>query len=457
MRFHTPGGSLIEGPVTRALISFAIPAIAANVLHTVQMTINAMWVGRLIGHEALAAAANIALVLGLVHSVTFGFGMAVTILIARAMGAGDIKAMRRHFGAGIGIFAVAGLVFAMAGVLATDQVLKLLDMPPGVHALAFDYARISFVAMPAGLLFTFLILALRSAGDFKTPLLFAIFSALADAALNPILILGLGPAPQLGIAGSALASLISMVAGLALLIGYVYARDLPVRLRGNELRLLIPPAPLIWTILRQGVPMGLQMIIASVAALAIMEMVNSEGAATVAAFAAVNQLWGYVQMPAMGLGSAASIMAAQNIGAGRWARVDRIALASAALGFGITLFVVLVLLIFDRMALSLFLSMNGEDMAIARHINLCATWSFVIFGAAIPLVVIPRANGANVAPLLIMTIMFIPCRLGFAHALRPYLGADALWWSYPVSFIMAGLLIFGYYRYGGWRRLKVLQ
>lgn len=451
-----PPGTLINGPVARSLLAFAVPAIAASALQTLNLSINAMWVGQLIGPQALAAAANVNLILGLVHTVSLGFGMAVMILIARAMGAGDIAAMRRNLGAGLGMFAVIGIAFALVGGVAIHALLAPLDMPPDIYPLALDYARLVIAGTPLGLLFIFLVLALRGAGDSRTPLLFVVLSALIDVALNPLLILGFGPLPAMGIAGSALASLIASLIGLGLLVAYVYARELPIRLRGAELRHLLPPWALVGSILRQGVPMGLQMIVASAAALLMMGLVNREGTATVAAYAAVMQLWGYVTMPAMGLGNAASAMAAQNIGAGRWDRVDRIALASAALGFAITLSMVGLLLVLDRPVLALFLDPEGEGMAIAQHINRSATWGFVLFGALLPLVVIPRANGANLAPLIIMSIMFIPGRLGFAYLLHPLWGADALWWSFPVSILIAGVPIVGYYRYGGWRRLRVL-
>lgn len=449
-------GTLTEGPVARALVAFAIPTIAASVLQTLNLSINAIWVGQLLGPDALAAAVNVNLVLGLVHAVTFGFGMSLTVLIARAIGGGDIAGMRRSVGAGIGLFLAAGVVLAIAGELALEPVLGLLGVPAEVQSLARDYARVSFAGLPFGLLFVFLVLALRGAGDARTPLLFVVLSTLIDVALNPVLILGLGPLPRMGIGGSALASLLASAAALALLGVYVYACDLSIRLRGAELRHLVPALPLLRTVLGQGVPMGLQMIVMSGASLAMMGLVNAQGAATVAAYAAVLQLWGYVAMPAMGLGSAASTMAAHNIGAGRWDRIDRIAAASAALGFAITLVIVLPVVALDRPLLALFLDPQGQAMPIARHINGCATWGFVIFGAALPLVVIPRANGANIAPLVIMTIMFIPVRLGVAYLLRPCWGADALWWSFPISFLVAGVLIAAYYRLGNWRRLRVL-
>ena len=102
------------------------------------------------------------------------------------------------------------------------------------------------------------------------------------------------------------------------------SRDLPLRLRGAELRYLLPDPAILKTIVVKGFPMGLQMIVISMSALALIGLVNREGVDTTAAFGVAMQLWTYVQMPAMALGAAVSAMAAQNIGAGNWDRVGQI-------------------------------------------------------------------------------------------------------------------------------------
>ena len=103
----------------------------------------------------------------------------------------------------------------------------------------------------------------------------------------------------------------------------MYLRDLPLRLRGRELLCLIPRWTILKTIIAKGLPMGIQMIVISMSALALVGLVNREGVDTAAAFGVAMQLWTYVQMPAMALGAAVSAMAAQNIGAGLWERVNR--------------------------------------------------------------------------------------------------------------------------------------
>ena len=185
--------------------------------------------------------------------------------------------------------------------------------------------------MPAVLLLTLLMMALRGAGDSLTPLWFMILAVVLDSGLNPVFILGLGPAPRMGIAGSAFATLIANYVALIGLLIHMYAREIPLRLRGHELRYLVPNSAILRTIVVKGLPMGIQMIVISLSALALVGLVNREGVDTAAAFGVAMQLWTYVQMPAMALGAAVSAMAAQNIGAGKWDRLGQVTRSASSI------------------------------------------------------------------------------------------------------------------------------
>ena len=151
-----------------------------------------------------------------------------------------------------------------------------------------------------------------------------ILAVMLDAGLNPVFILGLGPAPKLGIAGSATATVIANYVGLIGLVIYIYCARPSAAAARQGARYLLPDRHPARRIVVKGLPMGLQMIVISFSALALIGLVNREGVDTTAAFGVAMQLWTYVQMPAMALGAAVSAMAAQNIGAGRWDRVNAI-------------------------------------------------------------------------------------------------------------------------------------
>jgi putative MATE family efflux protein len=447
---------LTTGPIGPVLLAFAVPTLISSVLQSLNGSINAIWVGRFLGEDALAATSNANMTMFLLMAFVFGFGMASTVLIGQAFGRRDIDEVRRVTGTAIGAFVPVAAAIGLLGWIFAPDLLHLLATPPDAVPLALAYLRVIFIAMPPILLAVLLIMSLRGAGDAMTPLWFMIVAVVLDSGLNPVFILGLGPAPEMGIAGSAMATVIANYVALIGLIVFIYRRDVPIRLRGAELRYLKPDPALLGVILRKGVPMGLQMIVVSSAALAMLGLVNREGVHTTAAFGIVMQLWTYIQMPAMALGAAVSAMAAQNIGAGKWDRVGAITRSGVIFNIVITGLLIALLAVADRPALALFLGGESEALPIAQHIQLLATWSFLLFGVSMILFGTVRANGAVLGPLIILTIGLYPVRLGFATAAYPWLGADALWLSFPAGSLANLLMAIGFYLHGGWRKGRMM-
>jgi putative MATE family efflux protein len=445
-------GDLTQGPIAPTLLAFALPTLGSSVLQSLNGSVNAIWVGQFLGEDALAATTNGNLVMFLLMAFVFGFGMAATILIGQAFGRHDINAARRTMGTSIGTFvALVSLISAVGWILA-PQLLHLLATPGDAFGLALAYLRVIFVGMPPTLMLTMLMMALRGGGDSLTPLWFMMLDVVLDIALNPVFILGLGPAPRLGIAGSALATTIAAYVSLSSMIVYIYARDLPLRLRGRELRYLMPDRDLLRIILAKGFPIGLQMIVISSSALAMLGLVNSHGVHVTAAYGVTQQLWTYVQMPAMALGAAVSAMAAQNIGAGNWDRVSQITRTGVLFNFLLTGALILLLTIADKAALGLFLGQDSAAMPIAQHIQLVATWGFLFFGISLVLFGTVRANGEVVWPLIILFVAMYPVRLGFAFGAKDWLGLDALWLSFPAGMVATAIMAGVLYLDGRWRR-----
>jgi putative MATE family efflux protein len=448
-------GDLTQGAIGKTLLAFALPTLASSILQSLNGTVNAIWVGRFLGEGALAATSNANMVMFLLTSFVFGFGMASTILIGQAWGRKDVDGARRIFGTAGGGMVVVTIVVAVAGYFLSGSILDLLGTPGEAAPLALAYLRVIFLAMPALLLLTMLMMALRGAGDSLTPLWFMIVAVVLDSALNPVFILGLGPAPRLGIAGSATATLIANYTALLGLLAYIYWKDLPLRLRGGELRYLWCDLAILKTIVAKGLPMGIQMVVISLSALTLVGLVNREGVDTTAAFGVALQLWTYVQMPAMALGAAVSAMAAQNIGAGKWERVGAITRVGVIQSLLITGGLIVLMTLADRAVLALFMGGDSPALPIAQHIHLVATWNFLLFGVMMVLFATVRANGAVWAPLIILAIGLVPVRFGYIFATYGWLGADAIWTSFPVTSLINVGLAAAYYLNGSWRKARM--
>ncbi len=447
---------LTSGPITRTLIAFAIPTLGANVLQSLNGSINAIWVGKILGPEALAATSNSNLVMFLMFAALFGFGMAATILVGQNYGRRDIDAVRRVVGTAAGLFLALSLVIAVIGYIETPTLLRMLATPPEAMPLALAYLRVIFISMPSAFMVTLIGMSLRGTGDSVTPLIWMAVSVIIDISLNPVLILGLGGLPRMGIAGAATATAIASYATLAGLLLHVYLTDKPVRLRGAELRYLIPERGLMRTILTKGVPMTVQMFVLSLSALVMIGLINREGVVTTAAYSVTQQLWGYISMPAMAVGGAVSAMTAQNIGANKWDRVAQITRSGIIFSLCVTTTMVAILTLLDRQFFGLFIAQASPSMPVAEHINALATWSLIMFGITFTLFGTVRANGAVWPPLIMLIASLIPFRIGVALFLRPVLGVDAIWLSFPISSAVTVAMAIAYYRYGGWRKARMI-
>jgi Na+-driven multidrug efflux pump len=253
-----------------------------------------------------------------------------------------------------------------------------------------------------------------------------------------------------------LATLIAGLVSVAVLIQRIYAKDLAIRLRGVELTWLKPSAAYIASIAKMGLPMGLSMIIMSGSALAMIGLINREGVDTAAAFGVMNQLWSYVQMPAVAVGSAVSAMAAQNIGAGRWDRVGKIAWAGVGINVAMTVVILAAITLFDRALLGLFLPAGSKAIPIAIHINHVIGWSYILMGISMVVTFIVRANGAVMGPLVILIISGVLVRFAIGFGLHDRYGSDAIWWAFIATGITSLILSVAYYYHGGWKKLSLL-
>ncbi len=450
------GSALIHGPIGSTLFRFALPVIGANALQSLNGLINAAWVSHILGINALAATSNANMLLFLLLSAAFGIGMACNIFVAQAVGRGDTAEIKRVVGTGGGFFLTLSIIIGALGFLLSPHVLTMMRTPDDVMRQAIAYLRMIFVATPFMYMFAFVMMIQRGGGDSRTPFLFMIVSVGLDVVLNPLLMRGIGPIPALGISGSALSTVIAQAVGLIGMLAHMYRRNSPLLLRGRDLRYLRPHMPTLSRLIKKGVPMSLQMLIMSAAAVVMISFVNRFGARTIAAYGAASQLWAYIQMPAIGLGTSVSSMAAQNVGAGRWDRVSQITTTAVLSGFIFTAVLTAITYIIGDPLMAFFLPGDPDALDIARHINGIVLWGFILFSTTFILFGTVRATGAVIPPLIILVFSMWIVRIPFANHLMPSWGADAIWWSFPLSAVLSNVCAIAYYRFGNWRRSRLM-
>lgn len=448
--------ALTSGPIGRTLILFALPIMGASALQSLNGTANAIWVSQLIGETALAATSNANIVFTLLLGVAAGVSMSANLMIAQAVGGKDEALARRIVGTSTLFFVVLSGLVGLVGWLATPAIMTAMEAPADVREQAIAYLRVIFLAMPLMYFFSFLMMAQRGTGDSRTPFWFLLVAIVLDIVLNPVLIAGLGPAPQMGVAGSATATLIAQGLTLAAMLVHLRRKGSVLVMRREDWARLKPDLSIIRALVFKGLPMAVQMIVVYGASVIMISMVNRYGSPTSAAYGASIQIWAYVQMPAMALGAAVSSMAAQNVGAGRMDRVNRIALLGSLYAFALTAAPVVAIYAAEPWILRLFLPEASASAAIALRVNAIALWGFIFFGLGFVLLGVARATGAMIAPLVIMVVAFWGLRIPFAGLGQGALGADAIWWSFPLGNIAAYGMALAYFRWGGWRTATLM-
>ena len=452
---HAAGaGRFVEGPITATLARFALPLLLTNFLHSVSGTWGAVWAGQVLGSNALTAVATANVIMFMVMGSAMGIGTAAGVAIGQSLGAGDERAVKRVVGGAVVFIVVLSLALATAGWALAPAIVEAIGTPAAARGFAVTHLRFTCLAMPSIFTYLVMMMMLRGAGDARTPFRFTLVWIGGTMALTPLLLKGAFGLPGLGIASLGLASLAANALALGTLVTYVYLKRSPVALHRGDLHHFRPDPVLLRLLVRRGVPLALESILVQGAYFVLLSAVNSYGAATAAAYAASAQLWGYVQLPSNALAAAMSAMAAMNIGAGRWDRVEQIALRGCGLSFVIATAATGLMYALGDAPLRLFIPAGGEVLAIAWRINLIALWGWIALSATMGVFAIMRANGAMLAPMLIFALTMWAFRVPFALGLQPVLGDAAIWWSFPFGTVCSALIAVAWYHRGGWRRQR---
>jgi putative MATE family efflux protein len=448
--------TLTEGSIPVGLFKFSLPILLANVLQSLNGSVNSIWVGRYLGEAALTATSNANTVMFLLIGAAFGVALAATILIGQCIGANNIRETKRVVGTSATFFAAISVGMAIAGLALCRPLLIAMSTPADSLPLAVAYMRVIFLALPFLYMYAFVMAVLRGVGDSKTPFYFMLLSVGIDIALNPVFIFGLGPIPRLGIAGSALATFVAQAVSLTALIRHLYRRKHVLCLHKDELALLKVDWSVVGTLVKKGIPMSAQMLVISLSGVLMITLVNRFGVDTTAAFGAAMQIWNYIQMPAFAVGMGVSAMTAQNVGAGKWDRVTRIARVGVLYSVLLTGSIVILIELLDLHIFGLFLPAGSAALGIASHMNRIVTSSFIFFGISVALFGVVRATGAVMAPLVVLTVSMLVVRFPLAELFLDRYHVDAVWWSFPVSSVLSSILALLYYRYGSWRSAHML-
>ncbi|GAC1420946.1 MAG: MATE family efflux transporter [Candidatus Velthaea sp.] len=441
-------------PIWRTMLVFLVPLMLSNILQSASGTFTSIYLGRMIGVGALAAASSIFPMLFFLISFFIGISSGSTVLIGQAFGAGDRERMDRVAGTTLWIALTLGVAVGAIGYIADEPILRLIGTPADIFADAAAYARIIFITMPVTFVFLAYTTFIRGVGDSRTPFFVLIVTTLIGIALTPLLILGkLGLSP-LGVISAPIANITSTALGLIGLFVYLEVRHNPLAL-SKILPYTKLDVNIATTLVRIGVPTGVQFVMVSLSEIAVISFVNRFGSQATAAYGAVNQVVSYAQFPAISIGIASSIFGAQSIGARRFDRLRSIVRSGVALNYLIEGALILIAYAFSWLILGAFMRDAGT-LEVAHELLVITLWSYAIFGNTSVLSGVMRSSGTVLWPtaISVFAIWAVEVPVAYALAFHTRLGLKGVWIAYPIAFVCSLTMQTAYYKFV-WKRRKI--
>lgn len=417
---------MCNGPLLGKILVFAIPLMLSGILQLLFNAADIVVVGRFAGNESLAAVGSTSSLINLLVNVFMGLSVGANVLVARFYGAGQKRELREMVHTAIMTALVSGLLLIVLGCTLAGPALRLMGTPDNVIDKSILYMRIYFVGMPVMMAYNFGSAVLRAVGDTKRPLYYLLIAGVVNVILNLIFVISF----HLGVAGVALATVISQAISAVLVLRCLMVTDAAYQLNLRELK--IYPDKLM-KMIQIGIPAGLQGALFSISNVLIQSSVNSFGSIAMAGNTAASNIEGFVYTSMNSFHQTAISFTGQNYGAMKYKRIGRILLICQLLVIGVGLVMGNAAYLFsDRLLLLYSADTEVIGYGILRMGIICTT--YCLCGMMDVMVGSLRGMGYSVMPMLVSLTGACGLRiLWIATIFRKIHSLECLYWSYPVS------------------------
>lgn len=446
------GRDLTTGSIPRQLITFALPLLVGAAIQTGYGIVNRVWVGQYLGPPAVAALTITFQVSFILIAVANGLTMGSSILVSQFVGARNWAGVRRVVQSSLFLAAILSLVLLAAGQLLTVPLLRAINTPPESWSLAVGYMRLFLCSFPLMFAAFLTIQLMRGIGDSLTPLYFQALGIVINALLDPLLMLGWLGFPRLGLNGTAVAMLISQ--GISMIAFFVYLHRRQHALAPEWSRLSLD-WPISRVTLKIGLPAGAQQLLVSTGTAVILYFINAYGDAATAGFGAASTIDGIAFFLSMSFGMSVSVLAGQNIGAGRYHRVRETFWWGLALCGGAVCCIATLAVSAPDLLMRLFLNPVRNAEAFTVGVGYLRIMGVSYLFLAVMFVAIGVVNGAGhtlvntFTTIIGLWLVRIPLAASLSHRLH---SVNGIWYAMVVSFGVSMALSLAYFFSGYWKR-----
>jgi putative MATE family efflux protein len=417
-----------SAPLGRLLIALSLPGIASTITTTLYNIVDTIWVGRL-GHEAIAALTISFPYQILFYAIGGGTGIGISALVSRHFGEKDVDATNHVAGQIFCISAFWGFLFMLVAVAFADRILPLIGATPDIMEYSRQYFTIISYGAPLIIMGIVMSSLIRGSGDAVKPMIIMVSGTVINIILDPLMILGIGPFPEMGVRGAAWATFIAQCFSAGLALFYFFAHKTSFRIKATHLR---PDWSIIKDIYRVGAPTAVFQVMESLVFLILNKVISSFGSVPIAAVGIVIRVSDLAYMPIMGVSNGMLPIIGFCFGAGNYKRLWQ-ALRKATLGIsGLLLFITILIEIFTPYVVEIF-SKEPELLATSVTAMRISMISMTLIGFNILVTTtfqgLSRGTTALVLSLVKQFVVFIP----LLYLCRYLWGLTGVWISWPIA------------------------
>ena len=430
-------GNLTKGPILKTLTKLAIPIMASSFLGTLYNITDMAWIG-LLGSKAVAGVGVGGMFTWLSQGLAAMARMGGQVQVAQCIGRGERDRAHGFAQAAVQLATLMGMAYAVISLLFTRQMVAFFQLTdPEAQTAALSYTKIA-----CGLIvFSFLTLTMTglytAQGDSKTPFLANLIGLITNMILDPVLILGPGPFPKLGVVGAAIATVTAQAIVMTMMILGVIIQKKENVLKGIRLTAKIPKEYL-GGLCRIGIPTAIQGMAYCAISMVLTRMVSAYGAEAVATQRVGGQIESISWNTADGFAAALNAFIAQNYGAGKMDRVRKGYRASLWTVGIWGLLISLVFICFPQAIADIFFH---EPKAVATAVGYLVIIGFSEAFMCVELTTVGALSGLGRTRLCsIISITFTSARIPLAIILGGLIGLSGIWWALSVTSIIKGII-----------------
>lgn len=424
--------NMLQGPLFSNIVSYTIPIILTSLLQLLFNAADLVVVGRFCGSISVAAVGATGYVTNLVINLFIGLSVGAGVCMAHAIGSRDEIAMHRTVHTAVPTALVSGVILTVIGVVFSESLLIWMGTPADVLPLSALYMRIYFCGMTFNMVYNFCAAVLRAAGDTKSPLIFLTIAGVINVALNVIFVTLL----HMNVAGVALATTISQGVSAVLVVIALIRRTDGCRLQLKKLR--IYKAQLM-KMISKGLPAGIQGAMFSISNVVIQSSINTFGEVFMSGNAAASNIEGFAYVCMNALHQTALNFTGQNVGAGQYKRVQKI--AGVCLGCVTVVGIVVggTIYAFAPQLLSIYITDSAEAIGYGVQRMAFVALPYFLLGLQDVTTGLLRGLGASLAPMLISVLGICGLRICWIYTIfriPQFHTPDWLFVSYPISWVV---------------------